>query len=149
MSRLGIQRWLGRWYFDPWTFEKAAEGRIYELIGIRFWKRLLKRSGNPQKRWRLETPNGSRHERLVESLQHQARFTREYEIRHIAGGIVMQGGGAIYIAISGEGSLLLLSMFNVLINGYPILLQRYNRVRVISALNRIAKMDGTTSLDSF
>lgn len=124
-------------YFGPWGWELASKGRCYELIGIRAWKWFLRRSGRPQSRWRASVVDSSRRERLVARLRQHARFTREYEVRHLVGGFVMQTAGTTYVAMAGQGSLLVLTVLNAVFNGFPILLQRYNRVRVHTALRRL------------
>ncbi len=128
---------LGRWYFGPWRFELVGNGRVYELLGIRFWKRWLRTSGNPLSRRAGTIDLPSRRDALRERLRQQDRFTREYELRHLLGGAVMQMAGWAVIAMVEGASLAALTIANVLVNGYPILLQRYNRVRVHAALGRI------------
>ena len=111
------------------------------FLGIRLWKRWLRSSGNP----RARQPDGrhlvSRRARLRERLRRHDRFTREYEVRHLVGGAAMQLGGWAFISVLNGGSLTLLTIANLLVNGYPILLQRYNRARVHAALSRIDRWD--------
>lgn len=124
-------------YFGPWRWEQVSEGRFYELLGIRYWKWFLRKSGKPQRRWRPPSLDSSRRDALRAYLHGMAAFTREYELRHLAGGAAMQFSGMLYVSLYGEGSLLLITALNALFNGFPILLQRYNRVRVAAALHRL------------
>lgn len=128
-------------YFGPWRVERLGRGRVYELLGIRLWKRWLRRNGNPRSRQPDARHPASRRASLREHLRRHDRFTRQYEVRHLLGGIAMQAGGCAFIAVLNGGSLTLLTIANVLVNGYPILLQRYNRVRVHAALRRIGERD--------
>lgn len=128
-------------YFGPWRWEQASEGRLYELLGIRLWKWFLRKSGKPQRRWKVPDTSASRREALIAHLQTMAAFTREYEVRHIAGGAAMQFSGMLFIVLYDQGSLLLLTALNVVLNGFPILLQRYNRVRVWAAMQRLDAND--------
>jgi hypothetical protein len=128
-------------YFGPWKVERLGRGRLYEWLGIRLWKRWLRSSGNPSSRQPGAMNLASRRAGLRERLRQHDRFTRQYEVRHLLGGIAMQVGGWVFISMLSGGSLTLLTMANLLVNGYPILLQRYKRVRVHAALGRIGERD--------
>ena len=137
------------WYFGPWELERRANGRIYELLGIRLWKRWLRTSGDPASRWRSVTRVDGRKAKLVARLRQQDRFTHEYEVRHLLGGVTMQVAGAVLIPILNQGSMVFVTFANLFINGYPILLQRYNRVRVQAALDRISRLEGSAAQQRF
>lgn len=130
---------LTDFYFKPSSFEKRVGKRIYKIMGIKFWKRFLRDSSKPKKYWKTRTQCLSRRQWLIETFNQQEKFTRKYELRHIAGGLAMQVSGIVYILITGKGSILLLTVLNMFFNGYPILLQRYNRIRISESLHRIRK----------
>ncbi|MRR09710.1 hypothetical protein EG831_06495 [bacterium] len=125
-------------YFIPLPFERAGSGRIYERLGIRLYKRYLPTSGDL-----VSHARGVRHvDRsgigLLPSLQRIERRTRVYEARHIFGALSMLAISWWSIAVHHRGNWLVLSVANLLINGYPIMLQRYNRTRVYAIRERLA-----------
>lgn len=132
------------WYFEPKTFEEANRGQIYRLIGIRFFKYYLPTSGDVVSRLR-----GHRHLDLREGRDHGLRAyerrTRIYEGRHIFGGLSMLAISWWAIAARDRGNWAALLAANLFLNGYPILLQRYNRVRVFAALKHLERAGSATS----
>ncbi|MCL6507851.1 MAG: hypothetical protein K6T59_12570 [Bryobacteraceae bacterium] len=138
MARLvAFLRAVAGWYFGPCPFESRGAGRVYEIVGVHFYKRLLRTSGNPRGRWPARAALHGRRARLEACLRTHLQFTREYEVRHLVGGALMQTAGMAVIFGTGHGSFAALTIANVIINGYPVLLQRYNRVRLQAALARV------------
>lgn len=125
------------WYFQARRFERAGRGRIYRLLGIRLFKYYLPTSGDLVSRWRgvsrITRGEGGLHDRLIRF----ENFTRTYEARHLFGGLSMLAISGWSIAVHGKGNWWTLLAANALINGYPILLQRYNRIRVQAALENL------------
>jgi len=129
-------REFARWYFEPKAFETAGDRRLYRYLGIRLFKRYLPTSGDLVSRWRgvtriARTPAG-----VTEALRRYERTTRSYEARHIVGGVLMLGISWWSTAIHGKGEWLPLLAFNAVINGYPIMPQRYDRTRLLAAISR-------------
>lgn len=122
------------WYFRPRAWERAGRGRIYRWLGIRPFKRYLPTSGDLVSRARGVRRVAGFGPDLRESLVRHQRFTRAYEGRHIFGAVLMLALSWLSIALQGKGSWPVLLAANLLINGYPIMLQRYNRVRLQAAL---------------
>ncbi len=109
-------------YFDIKEWE--ASGRLYRVLGIRLFKRLLERGPfaalNPTIRY-----EGNRR-----SLPQLASRMRDAEAAHgVVFGIVSLFGGAAVI-LGWWDSAVWMWVFNVVFNLYPILLQRYNRARL-------------------
>ncbi|MFN8022710.1 MAG: hypothetical protein U0Q03_14375 [Acidimicrobiales bacterium] len=108
------------WYrLRPWE----RSGRVYERIGIRAVKALLRRGPlswfNPD----LHLPTG----RTPAALMHLDRRMRDAEASHailaLAGALV-----AVVMAVIGWWSTAATTLgFDVLMNGCPVALQRYNR----------------------
>lgn len=99
------------------------DGRVYELVGVRVVKRLLRRSPlaffNPD----LHLPA----ERTAEQLAHLEQRMEDAEASHA---ILFAATWAVVLhaAIRGWwGAAVLTMLFDVLLNGYPVMLQRYNR----------------------
>jgi hypothetical protein len=130
--------WL--WYFDPKSFEKAGDCRLYRLLGVRSFKRYLPTSGDLVTRWQGITRIQRAHGGLDQALRRHERVTRSYEARHIFGALSMLAISWWSITFHDKGQWPALVAANVLINGYPIILQRYNRIRLQSALAHFASL---------
>jgi len=118
------------WYFAPRSFEFWRGGRAYELVGIRAFKCYLPTSGDLVSRWRGKRWVCWIGRRTAESLSAHERRTRIWEARHIFGLASMLALTWWSIEVKGKGSWVALLVANLLINGYPIMLQRYNRARL-------------------
>ena len=125
------------WYFQPKALEVVGGIRLYRLLGIRFFKRYLPTSGDLVSRAfgvrRIHRARGQ----LKESLVRHEQFTRTYEGRHIFGAVSMLALSWWSISVHHRGNWLALLGANLLLNGYPIMLQRYNRIRVQAALRKL------------
>ena len=98
--------------------------RVYERIGVRFVKRLLRRGPLAVFNPALHLPAERSPERLAELEQ----AMKDAEASHFIL-LVATLGVVINAAVRGwwlAAGLTLL--FNLLMNGYPVMLQRYNRV---------------------
>jgi hypothetical protein len=120
VSRL-VQPRLPARYHALRRFERG--GHLYELLGVRLVKRALRRGPlavfNPDLHLPAEpTPAG---------VAHLDQRMRDAEASHFIL-LVATAGVAVHAAIRGwwaaAGWTLL---FDVLVNGYPVMLQRYNR----------------------
>jgi len=123
-------------YFSPCAVERWESGRLYELLGIRIFKRYLPSSGDIVSRWRGRRRIHGSGKTLLTSLEDREAFTRKYELRHIYGGIMMQALSIVSVFVWAKGNIVILTLANLVINGYPIFLQRYNRVRIREIIRR-------------
>ena len=126
------------WYFQPKRFERAGDCRIYRLAGVRVFKRYVPTSGDLVSRWRGISRIHRADVGLLRALVRHERITRSYEVRHIFGALSMLAISWWAIAAHGKGNWIVLLAANALINGYPIILQRYNRIRLEAAMARLA-----------
>jgi hypothetical protein len=116
-----VQPRLPRSYHELRGWE--SDGHLYEHLGVRMVKRLLRRGPlavfNPD----LHLPA----ERTPEHLAHLDQRMRDAEASHFVL-LVATSGVAVHAAARGWWlAALLVLWFNVLMNGYPVMLQRYNR----------------------
>ena len=103
------------------SFEQ--DGRVYERLGVRFVKRALRRGPFAVFNPGLHLPIEPTPERIAQLEQRM----RTAEASHSVLFVLMLGVVAHAVARGwwlAAGSTLL---FDVLINGYPVMLQRYNR----------------------
>lgn len=123
MSRV-VQPRLPEWYHRLRPFEQG--GRVYELVGVRLAKEALRRGPlavfNPD----LHLPQ----ERTTAQLEHLAQRMRDAEASHAILFVVTLSVVA-HAALRGWWLAAVLTLaFDVLMNGYPVMLQRHNRARL-------------------
>ena len=99
------------------------DGRVYERLGVRVVKRLLRRGPlavfNPA--------NDLPAERSPERLAHLDQRMRDAEAAHALLFVATLGVVAHALARGWWTAAALTLLFDVLLNGYPVMLQRYNR----------------------
>jgi len=122
VSRIATPR-LPAAYHDLRRFER--DGRAYELVGVRAVKWLLRRGPlavfNPD----LHLPAAAC--RTAASLARLDQRMRDAEASH-ALLLVLTAGVAVHAAWRGWWAASAWTLlFDVLVNGYPVMLQRYNR----------------------
>lgn len=114
-----------RW-FNLWDFER--DGRIYERLGIRWYKRFATQGDYWNRRRRRSDP-GFRNVKNVNSAIEWETRTRSNEFRHWctrAVGIAIMA----WLYSRSEYAWLAVVFFAVLVwDIYPIMLPRYNRAR--------------------
>ncbi|MES2521647.1 MAG: hypothetical protein V4617_03030 [Gemmatimonadota bacterium] len=127
--------WLmPRAYFQVHRFERT--GQIYEWLGVRLFRRFVPDGDLANRRERKTRP----HYRVIGGRRSAANFvlrTEQSERGHLvllALGIA-SAGYALHLGWHGWATYL--SAGNVLVNVYPILLQRYTRSRLHGVLSRI------------
>jgi hypothetical protein len=120
VSRLVVPRLPERCH-ELHGFER--DGRVYELLGVRLVKRLLRRGPlavfNPD----LHLPA----EKSSANLSHLDQRMRDAEASHLILLVLTLGLVAVEAARGWWTSALWVLVFNLLVNGYPVMLQRYNR----------------------
>ena len=108
-------------YHDLRAFER--DGRLYERLGVVLAKRLLRRGPlaafNPD----LHLPA----ERTPKNLAHLDQRMQDAEASHCILFVAMLGVVAHAVARGWWGAAGWTLLFDVLLNGYPVMLQRYNR----------------------
>lgn len=133
-----MNKGIRNWYLRPRPFELQEKGKIYEQIGARVYKKWVPTSGEVITRLRginrlkiAET--GSRRK----ALENHEKITQKWEWRHLI--------SAIFLALWGIGAGTVLGVehfytsfiINLFVNLYPIIVQRYNRVRITLLLNKM------------
>jgi hypothetical protein len=116
---------LPKTYYRPKAFESK---QLYEFLGIRFFQYCLVHSFFRHMNPRVYLKNKGRH-----YLEVYFEETKQSETSHIFSGIVT-GVVQIYFFIAQEWVAgVSLTVFSIIFNLYPFMLQRYNRL----SLNRI------------
>lgn len=118
------------WYFRTRPWERAGAGRVYvRYFGIRVFKRWMSH-GDWMNAWlRRRVPEY----RVVRPSQASAAayvaHTLMIERAHLAWGLAALPILTYALLVGAHEFAVLWSLINALTNGWPILLQRYNRMR--------------------
>lgn len=123
-------------YFKPKKFEFYRDVTIYNLIGIRLYKKYLPTTGDIVRKRRKIIQIGTGKTGIITELYNYEKKTRNYEFRHIIGAVIF-----IVLVFLLDRKLtvydwIFLPVLNLYINIYPIFLQRYNRIRIIKVLQK-------------
>ena len=114
-------------YYLEKTWEK--KGKIYEAFGINWFIKLLVILG-----WEKLNKKANPVEKNLQALVHLEYRTKQSELGHIIIFFIVLAF-TIYVAITfGIKESLSLFILNILLNVYPVLLQRYNRPRLQRAI---------------
>ncbi len=120
VSRAVVPRLPAGWY-ELHGFEQ--DGRCYELVGVRLFKRLLRRGPLAVFNPGLHLPT----ERTPERLAHLDQRMRDAESSHTVLVLVTLALAAYQAAVGRWASAGWILVFNLAMNVYPVMLQRYNR----------------------
>ena len=120
LSRLVTPRLPARWYVLA-PFER--DGRVYERLGVRVVKQLLRRGPlavfNPD----LHLPT----EMTPDRLGHLEQRMCDAEASHAILLVAMLGVAGLEAAAGNWSAAGWVCVFNLAMNGYPVMLQLYNR----------------------
>ena len=111
-------------YYDLKAFERT--GQVYERLGIRLFKRLVRRGPlsifSPTLRFAKE--------KTISALRHLDDEMRKAETGHVFIFMLMLLFSSYALLRGWFDAVAWMLAFNVIINGYPIMLQRYNRIKL-------------------
>lgn len=114
-------------FFDLWDFER--DGRFYERLGIRWFKRFAAQ-GDCWNQRRRRSDQGFRHVKDLNSALEWAARTRFNEMVHLCSlvvGVILM----VWLYLRSEYAwLVAVACVVILWDVYPIVLQRYNRARI-------------------
>ncbi len=122
-------------YYEEKKWER--KGKIYEFLGINFFRKLLVWIG-----WEKLNKKSNPIEKNTKSLIHLQYRTKQSEFGHIIIMVIVLGFSVFVIFKFGIRESLWLLALNILLNLYPIFLQRYNRPRLERAIKLSKQRDG-------
>jgi hypothetical protein len=111
-------------YYHAQPFERA--GRVYECLGIRVFKKLVRRGPLAVFSPTLRMPEG----RTIAALQSLGADMQKAESGHVVIFALMMVYVGCTLLKGWLDAALWAMLFNILINGYPVMLQRYNRIKL-------------------
>jgi hypothetical protein len=115
-------------YYNEKGWERR--GKIYEPLGINFFRKLLVWIG-----WEKLNKKATPIEKNTKALMNLRYQTKKSELGHVIIFIIVLGFNVFVAFKFGVLKSLWLLILNVLLNLYPIFLQRYNRPRIERAIN--------------
>lgn len=115
-------------YFDSQRFERG--GAVYNYFGVKFYRKLLVLTGWEKLRMKENKMRNSR-----SSLEHAEYKSRSSEAGHTVIFLIVSLA-TLFVANSFPEALWLI-ILNLLLNVYPILVQRYNRPRYRRILRKM------------
>lgn len=122
-------------YFRPKKFELYKNKTIYDLIGIRWFKKYLITDGNLVRQWRKVKSINSGKNKFDEFYKAE-KETKKYEIIHLTFVLIF----VLIVGLKFKNITLLnwiiILLINLYANIYPIFLQRYNRIRIIKVITK-------------
>lgn len=145
-----IRKKIPESYFTPKLFERKNEASFYEKFGIRFFKKYLPTSGDLVRRltpmFKNSLAGGVNEVRGDSRFLSHEYFTRKNETAHLLSAAATLG----FLFIPGVTitSHVCIQLINVVVNVYPVLLQRYNRARIYNALDRRLEIRQQHSVDN-
>lgn len=119
-------------YYAPREWER--KGNVYEYVGIHLFRRLLVIIG-----WEKLNKKSNPIEKNARTLEHNLLRTKKSELGHLIIFLIVVGISMLVITKGGLRDAMWLIIFNIVLNLYPVLLQRYNRPRIERALTLIHK----------
>ncbi|MCR9288524.1 MAG: hypothetical protein NXI23_14195 [Bacteroidetes bacterium] len=122
-------------YFRPKKWE--GTGKIYEILGVLIFKKVIVKLGRFTGQKSSKPNNYYLWQKDKEGIQKYERKTRYNEIMHLIG-IILPSIGLVK-GVDDPVTIFIL-WFVLIINIYPFLLQRFNRIRIYRILNQKNKV---------
>ena len=137
MLMLGVQYFidalrfrLNSSYFDPKPWEH--NGKMYRYFGVNVFRKLLVLIG-----WERLHKAESPVLKKLEALKHLEQNTRKSELGHLIIFIIVFIVNLVVGIKYGFGQSIWLLVLNILLNAYPMAVQRYNRPRLNQIISRM------------
>jgi hypothetical protein len=117
-------------YYHTKSFERT--GQVYERFGIRLFKKLVRRGPLSIFSPTLRFPK----EKTISALQGLLNEMRKAETSHALIFVLMLSVVGYGLLKGWLDAVVWTLLFNILVNGYPIMLQRYNRIKLQELIHR-------------
>ena len=127
-----LKNGLNSSYYEEKHWER--KGKVYENLGINVFRKILVWIG-----WEKLNKKTNPVKKDIAALQHLHFQTKKSELGHLIILVIVFGFNLFVAFKFGVLSSLWLFALNVLLNLYPIFLQRYNRPRIERAIH-VAKL---------
>ncbi len=115
-------------YFSEQGWEKR--GKIYEILGINLFRKILVWVG-----WEKLNKRANPVDKSIAALLHLHQQTKKSELGHLIIFVIVVGFNIFVAFTHGAAASRWLFVLNILLNLYPVFLQRYNRPRLERAIH--------------
>ena len=124
-----------RWYFYPKNFEQWNKSTIYRYLGVPFFGRVIPTgglffrlfTGKKMKAYVLQKQN-------ITSVRKYFFQTCVFEALHLIVFLILSVVVIMCFCLGKNSLAISGTVGNLLVNVYPIMLQRYNRIRILNLL---------------
>ena len=126
-------------YFKTNRLERWKEGFIYRALGIKYYKYWLPTGGdkiNAKFKSHFIKGGSLNSEAVDQRLKNYLENTKVSEAIHLPFAIIMAQTAATEIALGSYNWALIDIAINLVVNIYPIMTQRFNRVRIENVLEK-------------
>ncbi|QJW90501.1 hypothetical protein HNV11_14495 [Spirosoma taeanense] len=120
---------LASTYYRPQPWE--ADGKVYTWLGVNVYRKLLVWVG-----WEKANKATNPVKKKLDALTHLEYTSRQSEFGHLIIFFAVLAVTLLVGVTSGLSETVWLISLNVLLNLYPIFVQRYNRPRLLRAIQR-------------
>ena len=135
-NRMGLGKKVLDLYFRPKRMERWKDGKMYEFLGIRMFKKIVVGLGHFFGVDNTKANSYFISDTSTEGLRAFEKRTRRSEAIHSP--ITIYLTYAIIIALAeGKHAVAYVAAFIWVLNAYPTMLQRYNRVRIENVLYKM------------
>lgn len=121
-------------YFEPQKLEQWRGRSVYELVGVRFFKRYLLPTELLVARLRGKKAMQPGKGALNAELERLEWETKRNEVIHLLALLLIAGILVVKSPQLSLGQAVFLVAVNLYVNVYPIFVQRYNRFRIMRLL---------------
>ncbi len=134
---------MKKWYLRLRPFELQRNGAIYIRLGARIYKKFVPTSGDLVTRLR-----GIKRLNIVETgdrrkaLENYLNLTLKWEWRHLISAVFLQSWAILAGSFLGMEHFWISSTINIFVNFYPIIVQRFNRVRLVGIIAKLQPNKG-------
>ena len=134
---------MKKWYLRLRPFELQGNGVIYTRLGARIYKKFVPTSGDLVTRlWGIKrlkiVETGDR----LEALENYMNLTLKWEWRHLISAVFLQSWALLAGTFLGMEHFWISSTINIFVNFYPIIVQRFNRVRLVGIIAKLRPNNG-------
>jgi hypothetical protein len=128
-------------YFNPSPIEQAGDGRLYRALGVPVWRRLLSPARAVLRGLARLAPSRRETRSAARALQDARDGTCVIEALHLPFFLALLALSIYYLSAGAPQLALRYLALNLLLNGYPIMAQRYVRLQI----DRLLRASGAPS----
>jgi len=123
-------------YLEPKPFESEA---FYEKLGVRQFKKYMPTTGDWVTKNLWKWPDQVNKSTSVGDFKKARQWMKTTELMHSVGFYTVLILDGVVVGMGEIAPALVVGALNMVVNAYPIMVQRYNRLRINNILDKIEK----------